>query len=340
MDIYIYEPDFNKILLIEYAESIIFTKSLNDIGNFEIKIPLIDIQTLNQIQIGFFVKAMYNDSDFFIIREIEKTFSSTDGNYIYLRGEELKALLKYRIVIGQKNLNSTVENNCTELVNFINSNYPFFYPIDVEANAHNETYQLQFDFENFYTALKTITETANFYFDLQYDESINKFKLLVFNKADYTETVFSKSFNNILSFNEKKDDYDNCNIAVVVGEGSGTSKRYQIVGYVSAGSNDIYCKVDATNISSNNGVITQQEYNNFLINQGIAYKNSNYLKTTYEVQVDTRLYKYPTDFAIGAVVTVINPINNNLLYGLVEEVTQKWDINGYVCDVKLEIVNI
>lgn len=340
MDIYIYEPDFNKILLIEYAESIIFTKNLRDIGNFEIKIPLIDIQALNQIQIGFFVKAMYNDSDFFIIREIEKTFSSTDGNYIYLRGEELKALLKYRIIIGQKNLNSTVENNCIELVDFINSNYPFFYPIEVEANAHSETYQLQFDFENFYTAIKTITETANFYFDLGYDESIRKFKLLVFDKADYTETIFSKSFNNILSFNEKKDDYDNCNIAVVVGEGSGTSKRYQIVGYVSAGSNDIYCKVDATNISSNNGVITQQEYSNFLINQGIAYKNSNYLKTTYEVQVDTRLYNYPNDFTIGAVVSVVNPVDNDLLYGLIEEVTQKWDINGYVCDVKLEIVNI
>ena len=339
MNICIYTPVLEKTLIIDYAESIIFSKNLYDIGTFEVKIPIIN-SNINDIDVGFFIKAVYSNSDYYIIREIEKVFSNTDGNYIYLRGEELKSLLSYRIIVGQKNLNDTVENNCTNIANYVNDNYAFFYPIRIVSSTHTTTYQLQFDFENVYTAIKTITDTAGFYFDLQFDEDLQRYELLVFGKQDYTDTIFSQSFNNMLSFSEKIDNYNVCNIPVVVGEGSGNSKRYQIVGSIPLQSNDIYCKVDATEISSNSGVISQQEYDNFLINQGIAYKNANKQASTYETQVDTHLYKYKNDFVIGGVVTIINPDTKDRLHALITEITQKWDIDGYVCDLKLEFTNI
>jgi hypothetical protein len=98
-------------------------------------------------------------------------------------------------------------------------------------------------------------------------------------------------------------------------------------------------KVDATEISSNSGVITQTEYNNFLKNQGESYINANNIKKIYEMQVDTRMYSFPNDFDIGYKVKIVNPINGEILTALVTEVTEKWDDNGYICEPKFEILN-
>ena len=340
MNIYIYTPNFDDKFLIEYAESIIFSKKLKDIGTFEVKIPNLHNQQLDAITTGYYIRPSYDDSDFFIIKEIEYTYSNTDGNYIYLRGEELKAQFKQRIIVGQKNLSSNILNNCRELTNYINTYYPFESEIYVEEYNDSILYQFQFDFENLYNALKTMTDTADMFFDVYLNENTSNFNMYLFKYILKTDTIFSIEFNNMLSFTEKIDSYDSCDIAIVVGEGSGTSKRYQIVGSTSTSNTSVYNKVDATDISSNSGVITETEYNNFLINQGMAYIKDNQLTTTYELNVDTKLYKYKKDFFIGALVTVINPISNLELYGLVTEVTEKWDIDGYGCDIKLEIVNI
>jgi len=342
MNIFIYKNDHDrdKIAVIDFSQSIILNTRLTEIGDFEIKIPLINEDILQYIQLGYFVRASYDNSKWYVIREIERNMDNENGNYLIFRGEEIKSLLTQRLVIGQINLNGTIENNFESLLHDVEfvDDYKFNQGIYLLArDTDTTTYDFQFDFEILYNAFKTVADRGNYYFTVDCPHDL---RLILFKAVETNNIVFSQAFNNILSFNEKINTYDFCNRAVVVGEGSGTAKKYQLVTTSETNKNMFFFqKVDATEISSNSGVITQTEYNNFLKNQGESYINANNIKKIYEMQVDTRMYSFPNDFDIGYKVKIVNPINGEILTALVTEVTEKWDDNGYICEPKFEILN-
>ena len=345
MDIFVYNTNKQKVTIIDYAESIIFTTKLAEIGDFELKIPIINKNDLNNIKLGYMVKTTQAKSKFFIIKEIESVLDNENGNYIYFRGEELKTLLTQRIIVGQKIYNDTITNNCLELKNYIDTYYPYNQELYFYANLNNDNtaYDFQFDFETFYNALKTMCDRINCYFDLVFPPEgyeAQFLQLRIFEPTSTPNIVFAQSFNNVLSFSQKMDNYEFCNAACVVGEGNGTAKRYQTVTTGETDKNIIfYNKVDATEISSNSGVVTQAQYNNFLKNQGEAYINSTAIKKVYDMQINTKMYKYLDDFKVSDVVKIINPFDNTILNAIITEVTEKWDESGYLCEPKLEILN-
>lgn len=320
MDIYVLNDKFEKELIIDEFESCIWNIKYTEAGDFELYLAAVP-SLLNHLKTN---KYLLRDKDVktdrlenvMIIESIETQTDIEQGDHFIIKGRDLKSLLARRVVIDQTILNGGVEGCVRGMIdqNVIN-------PTDSKrkmpkvmlgmAKGYADTLKKQVTGDNL---LEFITEVLNSYGLGLYAYVKNGniyFELVKGNDLSDEQSVnprivFSHENENILTSDYVMDMSEFKNAAVVAGEGEGIARKKVTVG-TAEGLNRYEVYVDSRNTSSNEGEISDIEYTNMLIEEGVETLAELGAVSTFDGEIETNgMYIYGKDFNLGDIVTVVN----------------------------------
>lgn len=226
MEVYILDRNYEIVGLIDEAESVLWDKKFNDIGESEIYIPCNE-ENLALLKIGHYLYR-YDDDMFCKIESVEIETDVEDGDYIIATAKDICKILSGRVVRWQIVYSGTVAGFVQKVLvdNVINP-----------AQAQRKISNFTIDTSNFSELTDTIDVSAftedllqlilsackssNFGFRVSFDMETRRLVFRLYkgkNKASATgeEYVeFSPQFSNILSSNYKEDDSGYKNVAYV-----------------------------------------------------------------------------------------------------------------------------
>lgn len=336
MDIYVLNKQLEIIDILDQAESIIWTDRYNSPGDFEIYIPAND-RVIDVLQIDYYV--MRRESDMVgIIKNISLTTDAENGNYYTVTGRDLKSILERRIIWTQTQLSGNAERAIRRLVteNIIapsvdDRKISNFVLGDVVGLT--ETISQQFTGDNLLEAIQSICESLNYGFKVTLENK--QFVFSLYKGVDRSENqnsvprvTFSPEFDNLVSTDYNWDETNYKNVALVMGEGEGAARRRQTVG--SASGLDRYeLYVDSRDVSSNDGTVTEEDYQAQLNQQGVEALAETAIVETFDGEVISGMtYIYNQDFFLGDVVTAENEFGIRAAVR-VTEVIESEDATGY-----------
>ena len=315
MDLYILDRTFKTIALIDNAASVIWSDRYYDTGDFEIYIPASQ-KNLSVLQEEYYVKRV--DSD--MVGIIEKINLATDvenGDYLTVSGRDLKSILERRIIWSQSNLSGKVEMILRQLINenLINPTITARKIPGIKLGSikgFTETADFQVTGDNLLEKVIELCKTA----EIGWKVTINDEEQIVIDfyrgtDRSYSQrinpyVVFSPTFDNLLTTETQQDITTFKNIALVAGEGEGTARRTVAIGTVAGmARRELY--VDARDISSNEGEITDSQYTELLKQRGNEKLAESVKTLGVSGTAETALtYKLNKDYFLGDTVAVEN----------------------------------
>ena len=225
MELYILNADYERIGYIDHADSVLWNKKYNDVGECEIYLPC-SIEMLTLLQKGNYVYR--EDDDMFC--KIDRVKIETDvekGDYIIATASDICTILSGRIIntavtytgtvagfikkiINDNVINPPEQNRMIEVLTFNDSNFEEF----------TETISISAFTEDLLELIKTTCKTYDYGFRIKYSSEFHLEFMLTKgkNKAtveseEYVE--FSPTFSNILSSKYEEDDTNYKNVCYV-----------------------------------------------------------------------------------------------------------------------------
>jgi len=341
MDIYVLNTSFEKIGVIDYCASIIWTKKYCDLGDFELYLPATS-DALEILKDGNLVMREDDPESLMVIQDISLSTDAENGNYITVSGPSIESYIRKRIVWQQTNLNGLLTDGVTTLLN-----QNLIAPTMASRKISNfiiGTYcscdvviTKQLTGDNLFDAIKDLLNTYQLGFDVLFDGEKLIFNIYEGLDRSYDQNlnphvIFSPEFDNILSSSYKASSENYKNVAMVAGEGEGIDRKTYVTGNVSGvARNEIY--VDARDISSNtgSGTLTPTQYDDLLNERGKTALAETLITEEFEGEIEPRTnYVYGQDYFLGDIVTIQNE------YGIamtvrITAITEAWDENGYSC---------
>lgn len=238
MELYILNKDYEQIALIDEADSILWNKKYNDIGECEIYLPC-TIEMLEILQEDYYVYR-YDDDMFCQIKTIRIETNVEQGDYIIATAQDICTMLSGRIVWDaivysgnagefiQKVLNDNVINsnqssrNIPNLI-FDNSSYTDYFNDLITISVHTE---------DILQLIIATCKTYNIGFRMSFDIEAKKLVFKLYKGKDKSTTQsdeyieFSPTFANILSSNYERDSSNFKNYAIVGAKDSDESLMY------------------------------------------------------------------------------------------------------------------
>ncbi len=344
MNLYIWKYDgqkFQKTLVIDYAESVIWVQRFSQAGEFELYLPasreLLELFSENETLIT------RDDTDTSMLSErIELTADHENGDHLIISGCSSEGLLGRRIIPRMFSYKGTAEGFLRQIVlnQFMQMNLRY-RRIDLirqaDSHGYTETIEKQVTGKN---VLETISDVCNLYqygFRLTFDGEYFVFDIYKstdrsMNQSENPCVIFSPDFENLGSTSYLLDRTTKFNSVTIAGEGEGRD-RVRFTSYDTEASG-IFLRekwLDARNISSktDDGELTPEEYDAVLSQQ--AKEERENCKETEEFSgeiLNTDMYRFGTDYSLGDKVSVINE------YGIsgtavVTEITEVEDAEGY-----------
>lgn len=339
MEIYFLDENYQKIGIIDYCASIIWTTRYNKTGDFELYMPVTE-EALDLIKINRIIQRADHPESLMIIKSIQLTTDAEAGAYLTITGPSIEALIAQRIVWNQTNLEGTLAQAITQLLNenIINPTdssrrIPGIAAGDMTPATENLKKQITGD-----NLLETIMGILNEYklgFNLLYNSGSLNFNIYAgvdrsFNQTENPRVIFSPEFDNFITSEYIDSAEEYANVALVAGEGEGAARKKQQVGSAEGIERaEIY--VDARDISSNTegGTIPASDYNQLLISRGEEKLAETPRKTSYTGQVEPTInYIYGTDYQLGDIIEIINEFGMASA-ARITEIIESWDENGY-----------
>lgn len=347
MDLWIYDENFVAQGIVDAASSIIWANRYRQCGDFEIVVPataaMIDLlQAPAETEDRFVVRP---DDD--MVGMIENVQTGTDeesGDFLIVTGRCCRSILARRIVWDQTTINSTVENGLRKLVTDA-----FISPAIAErkyerltlapARGYTEKLQAQYTGDNILEVHEAVCAANNYGFKVSRGEG-NTLELGFYKGVDRTmgqrenpRVIFSEEYDNLRATTYTMDKTEYKTVALVAGEGEGTARRRRVVNRLvdNSGLHRRELFVDARDVSSNDGEISDTEYNAQLDDRGATTLSEAPIVRSMEGQIKPgQMYTYKVDYYLGDFVTTVNK------YGMqvdaqVLEVVEVWDENGYTC---------
>lgn len=346
MNFYLLNSDLKIIDVIDDYESYIWTNRFCLPGDFEMVLPANE-KYLSNVQKDCILIREGQPTNGMIIYNKQILTDAEEGDTIIIKGFCLKALLDRRIVWNQTNLNSKLEYAMRRLVdeNAINpTNIDRVIPnlILGELKEYEETVSAQFTGTNLGEALTKLCQFAGFGYDVLLDLEKKKLVFTVNKGTDRSHlqnenpyVIFSEDYDNLLSSSYELNTENYKNVAKVAGEGEGTARKSVDIGNAS-GLSRYETFVDARDISSNDGEITEEEYNHLLTQRGneaiaelITEEN-----ISGEIEKDYN-YIFGVDYFIGDTVSLINKHGIEMTPQIVE-VTESDEAGSFDTIVKFE----
>lgn len=178
------------------------------------------------------------------------------------------------------------------------------------------------------------------------DHNIITPRLEILDGADRSEgqgtnspVIFSAEFENLLSSTYVLDTKNYKNVALVAGEGEGKSRKSVTLGSASGmARREMY--VDARDLSSNEGEISEADYKAQLVGRGAEKIAEHQLAESFDGEIDTEnTFILDVDYTLGDIVTVENE------YGIrknarVSAIMEAWDNEGYTAIPTFENVEV
>lgn len=333
MDIYVLNKNLEVVAVIDSYKSLIWTKRYYTYGDFELYIPT-NKELLNYLKEDYLL-IRDNDDSVMIIEKIEITTSLEEGDFFIITGRSLESILTRRIIWTQTNISTS--NPVNGILRLINEN-----AINPSL-ANRKISNLSFDSSFSLSATLNVQITGDILMD-----AITKickefgigFKMILKNgifvcscyQGEETEVIFSKEFDNLISSDYISDftNYKNCGL--VAGEGEGTARKTTPIWNTSSEPSGLDRRetyIDARDISTNDGEITESEYISKLSQRGKEKLNDFIATKSFESEIETRMtYKYKVDYNLGDLVTIENEfgiISNSRII----EIIESWDETGY-----------
>ena len=341
MDIYVLNSSFEKIGIIDYCRSIIWTRRYCSSGDFELYLPATK-DALELLIDGNIVMRADDQTSLMIIKTVNLSTDAENGNYLTVTGPSIESYIAKRIVWAQTNLNGPVENGVIQLMNdnVITPSLPARKINNIQIGTIcncSISIKKQITGTNLLDAIIDILNTYKLGFNLTFEKKMLKFNIYQGTDRSYSQDInpyvtFSPEFDNILSSQYQASSENFRNVALVAGEGQGVSRKTYIVGSASGMNRDeIY--VDAREISSNTdgGTLTPDEYNSLLAEKGKEILAENTKTESFEGNVDPNTnYVFNRDYFLGDIVNIENEYGMTSIVRITE-VIESWNENGYSC---------
>lgn len=260
MKLYILNKDYEQIALIDQADSILWIKKFNDIGECEIYVPC-DYESLDVLQVGNFIYR-YDDDMFCEIKTLEIETDVEKGDYIIATAQDICTILSGRIVWDRIVFSGSVGDFLKKVLNdnVINSNQkqrniPNITLDEESFNAIKNSISKETQSEDILQLIIATCKAYNIGFRVSYNLDTKKLVIRLKkgeNKAtiqseEYVE--FSPTFSNILSSSYKEDSSNYKNYAIVGAKDVDETLMYMTVsldGTEPTGANRKEIYVDAT----------------------------------------------------------------------------------------------
>lgn len=303
---------FQRVAAVDDYSSLIWTSRYNQVGDFELCVPASTVAKA-MIQKGFYV-VRDDDENVGIVEDIKFQYNEDASDTAIISGRFLAALLGRRIIAEQ----TTVEGKISGCINtLINQNV--MYPSIMERSISNfilGSYDIapimkaQYTGKNLLETISEICVTYGIGFKVILNSS-NQFVFQLYEGTDRTYdqqvnpwVIFSDKYDNLLS-SEYEENYQNIATAVLVaGEGEGLDRKTKWVTDDQTGINRYEVYKDQRNLRSNDGDITDAEYEQLLEESG---KES---LTKYTTAFSGNVYfgniKYKQDVNLGDLCVIEN----------------------------------
>lgn len=339
MDLWIYGTDFSLQGIIDGASSTIWANRYRQCGDFEICMPASEA-ALDLLR-----------EDRYVVRPgrkmaciIEKVTLDTDeenGDYIAVTGRCLRSVLDRRIVWDQTILTGTVENALRRLVTeaFISPKIAarkYDRLILAPAHGYTDKVDTQYTGDNLLDAIEELCAAHNYGFTvtLQDGYMVVDFYKGVDRSAGQSKNprvIFSEKYDTLSGSTYMRDKTGYKTVALIAGEGEGAERKRTTAERSTdlSGLQRREMYVDARDISSNEGEITDAVYLAQLSDRGAAKLAEAPVVESMAGSIEhMQTYTYGIDYDLGDIVTTENK------YGLradtqVLEVVEAWDKNGY-----------
>lgn len=306
MDLYILNKSLETIGIIDVYTSLIWNKKYFECGDFELYLPVTS-QTITLLSRDNYITRDDDDS-VMIIQNIEITTDAENGNYLLVSGSSLESILKRRVIWRQTTLNTTIESAIRTLV-YENTISPEIAERAIpnlilsEEKGFTDDIRTQFTGDNLYETIVNLCTAYGLGWKISLENK--KFVFDLYKGEDKSQIIiFSPEFDNLINTKYQSNMENYANVALVAGEGEGNQRKKQTIGTTS-GLDRYEIFVDARDISTNSEEpITDDEYNDLLIQRGREKLSECEMVTAFEGEVETR--NTFEDWHLGDIVQITN----------------------------------
>ena len=362
--------DTNIVGIIDTAKSVIWHSVYFGVGDFEIYAPATP-KIVDMLKVGRYVTRTDNE-EVGIIESIVVADNAQDGVMITASGRFAKSILDRRLIYilsGSSNKATTLYGNVENEVREVVYNNAINCPFDsnrnisvlqlgdvaniplriVSANGNAARKQVSYDNLLSYTdgvleeyGLSSLCKLSGGKLRYEVRQGANR---SVNNTDGNTPLVFSQEYDNLTASEYMYDAITEKNVALIGGEGEGTSRFYSLVANGEADLNRRETFIDASSISKTykddsdvEQTYSDDEYKEMLDTKGkqdiaplVATESFN-----GTIDITNGNYVYGRDFALGDIVTVQDNNIGKYINVRIREATEVQDENGYAVDVSYQ----
>lgn len=317
MEYYLLNKSLEIVDLIDTYKSVIWTTRFYESGDFELYIPA-SSKLINVLKRDYLIVRADDSTQAMIIQDINIDTDIEQGNYITVTGKSLKHILDRRIIWQQTTLNGNVETCLRQLVtdNAINPSVADRKIDNLILGAKiglTDVMSAQFTGDNLEETIQSICKSYKIGYDVLLDIENKLFIFIIFkgldrsyNQSDNPFVVFSNEYENLLKTSYKSSSSNFKNVALVAGEGEGAARKTAVAGS-GKGLDRYEIYVDARDVSTNEGEISDSEYNELLIERANEKLSEHSNIESIEGDVEANYtYKVNEDYFLGDIVEVIN----------------------------------
>lgn len=329
MDLYILDSEFNPVAIVDNYISIIWVTRYYTCGDFELYISA-DDSLFNFLKPDYFI-ARDDDSSIMVIEKLEIKTDIEKGNFFIVSGRSLESVLARRVITTQTIINTTnpISGIKSLIESCTNSTRRAIPGLVIDASLSiNEELTVQFTGG---TLLDAITSICTRFSVGSKMTLSGKNIRLSFYQGDEVDVIFSAEFDNLINSDYIFDYTNYANFAHVAGEGEGKNRRgIGVTKKREAGLAHREIYVDARDISSNDGDVSDDDYVKMLQERGMEkLEKEHSITKSFEAEVNpSGTYKYKIDYNLGDIITITNE------YGIsahprIVEIIENWDKTGY-----------
>ena len=336
MNIYFLDSDFNERYVLDIFNSLIWTKRYYTAGDFELYTPA-TAEITSILAACPYISRDDDDGGVMIVENIKVTTDVENGNFYTISGRSLESILSRRIVSGADTHQFTIEtDDAAEVIyqlvkinigesaaenrtveNFV-TDTTFTYPADIK---------MQITGKNLVDAVSDICQTYGFGYRVTLDNGNIVFALY---EGNITDVTFSAEFDNLINSDYEYNGENLKNVAYIAGEGEGTARKWTDVNssaYSGLDRRELF--VDARDISSNNGEISENNYYDMLAARGSEKLAEQQIVKAFSGNIEPQTtYRYKKDYNLGDIVSVDNGYGVTAAPRIIE-IIECWDDTGY-----------
>lgn len=288
IELYILDGDLNQIGIIDNYQSLIWANRYLEVGDCELYLHA-SCEALELLKKGNYISRL-DDEMVCRIEKIEIDTNVENGNYLIVKGFDVKKILRQRVIWSQTNIDGNVEDYIRNLIykSLVNPNLSARaitnasgrqnFLLGDKANFKEVTTQ-QVTYKSVEEKVKELCTTYGWGYKVIVD--IGNFYFVLYKGEDRSNNVvFSNEYENLIETHYSEDLTNLANVALVAGEGEGSERARNVSGYAeSLDRFEIY--VDARDISR---TITWEELTNMYpraTSGGQGYIDGTYYKMGY-----------------------------------------------------------